>query len=64
MRFSLQHAFLVLVVLLTTACIQVETGTKAPTIGDQIVDLVKARKLGIISEDEFKQLRRKALASF
>ena len=64
MRCSQRHTFLVVVILLTTACIQVETGTKTPTIGDQIVDLVKARKLGIISEEEFGELRKKAFASF
>ncbi|MFT7685629.1 MAG: hypothetical protein ACI9FB_000972 [Candidatus Azotimanducaceae bacterium] len=64
MKFNPQHLILVLAVLMTSACIQVDTGSKIPTIGDQIVDLVKANKLGVISDEEFRQLRTKALASF
>ena len=64
MKFSIKAVLIAFVVSTMSACIQVDTSTKEPTIGDQIIDLVKAKNLGAISEQEFKQLRNMALAKF
>ena len=55
---------MVLAVLLNTGCVRVETGDSRPTIGEQIVDLVKAREIGAISEEEFHQMRRRVMSTF
>jgi hypothetical protein len=45
-------------------CIKVDTGTRAPTMGAELIDLVRAKESGTISDQEFKTMRRKVLASF
>ncbi|MDG1205020.1 MAG: hypothetical protein P8N51_06575 [Pseudomonadales bacterium] len=56
---------LVLVALLTlSSCVRVESGSVAPTIGTQVIDLVKAKELGAISEEEFRKARLRVLAAF
>ena len=64
MKSSLKIALIAVVLLSMSACIRVDTSTKEPTIGDQIIDLVKAKQMGVISEQEFKRLRSMALARF
>lgn len=51
-------------VLLMQSCIKVNTGTTVPTLGEQLIDLGRAKQLGELSDKEFAELRRKALASF
>ena len=56
---------LMLVTLLTlSSCVRVQTGSIAPTIGRQVIDLVKAKELGAISEEEFRKARLRVLAAF
>jgi len=64
MKSKLKLLLVVLLIQSTSACIQIDTSTTTPTIGDQIVDLVKAKNLGAISEEEYERLRSMALASF
>lgn len=51
-------------VLLAQSCIKVDTSTKAPTLGAELIDLSKAKQLGELTDEEFAVLRRKVLASF
>ncbi len=48
----------------STSCIKVDTGTTAPTLGAELIDLSRAKSLGELSEQEFAELRKKVLASF
>lgn len=56
-----------LVVLLAisvlTGCVRVDTGTSAPTLGEQLVDLARAKDLGLLSDEEFSRLKRELLLS-
>ena len=56
-----------LVVLMTlglASCIKVDTGTRKPTMGSELIDLTRAREMGKVTDEEFQELRRKVLASF
>lgn len=37
-------------------CVRVDIGDRLPTLGEQIIDLYKAKEVGAISEAEFKRL--------
>ncbi len=65
MRFKAATA-VVLIVALTSlgGCVKVDTSTKTPTVGSQLMDLSKARALGDLTDEEFEQLRTRVLASF
>lgn len=43
-------------VLLLGGCVRVDIGDHLPTLGEQIIDLYKAKELGAISEAEFRRL--------
>ncbi|MFT6017097.1 MAG: hypothetical protein ACI809_002867, partial [Candidatus Azotimanducaceae bacterium] len=47
-----------------TGCVKVDTSSRTPTLGAEIIDLSKAKELGKLSEQEYRELRRKVLASF
>ncbi|MBL4679480.1 MAG: hypothetical protein JKY88_02005 [Pseudomonadales bacterium] len=64
MKSRIKIILMILLIQGASACVRVDTGTNMPTIGDQIIDLVKAKNMGVITEEEFKQLRGMALASF
>lgn len=64
MNYKLRLVGLLILTLATTACIKVDTGTTAPTVGEELIDLAKAKKLGELTDQEFAELRRKVLASF
>ena len=64
MKFNIKLVLVLSLLTLMQGCIRVDTGTTVPTIGDQIIDLARAKQSGLISEEEFRQLKRKALASF
>jgi len=53
-----------LLIVNTSACVRIEIGdNKAEaTIGEQLTDLVEAKKLGAVSESEFKEVRNKLLS--
>lgn len=55
---------MLLALLSLSGCVRVETGRVAPTIGKQVIDLVNAKELGAISEEEFRKARLKLLAAF
>ncbi|MFN3237791.1 MAG: hypothetical protein ACE37D_12130 [Pseudomonadales bacterium] len=63
-RVTGQLLLLVIMVLGATSCIRVDTSTKQPTMGSELIDLSRAKSLGQLSDEEFRQLRRKVLASF
>jgi len=46
-----------------TGCVRVDAGSPAPTLGEQIMDLAKARDRGVISAEEFARLRVELLQS-
>jgi hypothetical protein len=54
---------LLLVTLNLGGCVRVDSGSPAPTLGEQIMDLAKARERGVITQDEFALLRRELLQS-
>ena len=64
MKFKARFLALGLLVLTTTACIKVDTSSHSPTMGSELIDLSRAKEMGKLSEQEFKELRRKVLASF
>lgn len=47
-----------------TGCIKVDTSTRTPTIGAELIDLARAKELGMLSDEECNRMRRKVLASF
>lgn len=47
-----------------TGCIKVDTGTRQPTMGSELIDLARAKEMGNLSEQEFREMKRKVLASF
>ena len=53
--------FSLVLVGLACSCVRVETGDVEPTIGEQMIDLVRAREVEAISDEEFKKMRRKVL---
>jgi hypothetical protein len=55
---------LAVMVVGATSCIRVDTSSKQPTLGAELIDLSRAKSLGQLSDEEFRQLRRKVLASF
>ena len=63
-------SFLLVLALLTTmvSCIAVGAGGKKvenqPTIGQQLIDLKKARNEGAISKQEYAELREKLKKSY
>ena len=63
-RMKSKILLFVMVILLTSGCVRVDLGETMPTIGEQILDLTDAYENGVISEDEFKRLRRKVLRNF
>jgi hypothetical protein len=46
-----------------SGCVRVDTGSPVPTLGEQLLDLAKARERGVISDDEFARLRVELLQS-
>ena len=62
MKFSGLALILILALILTTAgCVRVYTGNNMPTFGNQIVDLVDARQSGVISTEEYNELRKRLM---
>ncbi|MGK0337612.1 MAG: hypothetical protein ACJAYE_001970 [Candidatus Azotimanducaceae bacterium] len=47
-----------------TSCVKVDTGSKMPTMGSELIDLSRAKTMGELTEQEFQVLRRKVFASF
>ncbi len=64
MNSKLKVIAVCLLILLTQSCIKVNTGTTVPTLGEELIDLGKAKQLGELTDQEFRELRRKVLASF
>ena len=64
MKCSLRVLVVTLMLVGVTSCIKVDTSTKTPTVGAELIDLSKAKALGELSEEEFAELRKKVLASF
>jgi hypothetical protein len=46
------------------SCIKVDTSSSMPTMGSELIDLSRAKELGKLTDEEFKIMRRKVLASF
>ncbi|MFT5014234.1 MAG: hypothetical protein ACI9HA_002899 [Dinoroseobacter sp.] len=64
MKYSVRLALIGLFLLCVTGCVKVDTSSRTPTLGAEIIDLSKAKELGKLSEQEYRELRRKVLASF
>lgn len=64
MKCSTRVAMIALMVVSLSSCIKVDTGTTAPTMGAELMDLSRAKALGDLSDREFAELRKKVLASF
>ncbi len=66
----MSYRHLILLVLLSgillssSGCVRVDKGGKHPTFGDQIGELVGAHESGIISDDEFRRLKRNLIHKF
>ncbi|MFT4633353.1 MAG: hypothetical protein ACI8PP_003161 [Candidatus Pseudothioglobus sp.] len=54
---------LLVLTLNLSGCVRVDAGSPTPTLGEQIMDLAKARERGVITQGEFAQLRRELLQS-
>lgn len=64
MLMNFKLVAIILVLLSVSSCVRVETGNMAPTIGKQVIDLVKAKEIGAITEEEFQKARLRLLAAF
>ncbi len=64
MKSKFRFGVMLLLLLSSAACVKVDTSSKTPTIGSEIIDLSRARELGKLSDREYQELRRKVLASF
>ena len=64
MLMNFRLIVLLLALLSLSGCVRVESGRVAPTIGKQVIDLVNAKELGAISEEEFRKARLRLLAAF
>ena len=53
----------VLLVCAISACVRIDIGDNIPTIGRQIADLTEAYESGLISSDEFRDMKRKIMRS-
>lgn len=60
----MRYKFLLLLMLASVGCVHVSTGGHLPTFGEQISDLVSANERGLLSDDEFQQLRGELIRSF
>ena len=55
----------ILAVVVSTGCVRITQGGKEiPTLGEQIMELTEAYENGAITEQEFRDLRRKVFRSF
>ena len=59
----MKFKIILLLVVLCTGCVRVDTGDVIPTLGEQIMDLAKARESGVISDEEFRSMKRRLFAS-
>jgi len=52
-----------IVILLAAGCVRIDVGekTSSPTLGEQMIDLYKARQAGAVSESEYEETRKKLL---
>ena len=64
MLMNFKSMAILLVLFSVTSCVRVETGNVMPTMGEQVIDLVKAKEIGAITEEEFKKARLRLLAAF
>ena len=65
MRSESMKIFCIAILLLgATSCIKVDTSSKMPTMGSELIDLSRAKTMGELTDQEFEVLRRKVFASF
>ena len=57
MKSSLRLVAPLLVVAVVSGCVRVDIGTHAPTLGEELIELYKAKQAGAISDPEFESLR-------
>ncbi|MBD3647781.1 MAG: hypothetical protein HUJ31_10090 [Pseudomonadales bacterium] len=57
---------LLLLAFVVTGCVRVDIGDRKdmPTLGEEMVDLYKAREAGAISESEYQVTRKQLLSIF
>jgi hypothetical protein len=63
MKFSSLALILILsaLILSTSGCVRINTGNNIPTFGKQIVDLVDAHQSGVITTEEYNELRKRLM---
>ncbi|MFT4798442.1 MAG: hypothetical protein ACI9B8_003364 [Sulfitobacter sp.] len=65
MKSKCMKSFCIAILLIgATSCVKVDTGSKMPTMGSELIDLSRAKTMGELTEQEFQVLRRKVFASF
>ena len=58
MKSRLAISFLLLAALSLGGCVRIDIGgERKPTVGKQMIDLYRAKKVGAISDTEFKHLQ-------
>lgn len=47
----------ILAMAVVSGCVRVDIGTHAPTLGEELIELYKAKQAGAITDLEFESLR-------
>jgi len=67
MRFELTRLgfALIFAALLLCGCVRIDIGDEQepPTIGQQLIDLAQAHRKGVISDEEFEEIRNRLIAA-
>lgn len=68
MKKKCLNILLVMFIVSTVACIGIQDGGEgsgnSPTLGQELIDLMKARDIGAISHEEFKSLKAMLVAQY
>lgn len=58
--------FVLYFVVLVSGCVRIDIGdsVKQPSLSNQLIDLLAAKENGIVTDKEFKLLKKKLLDSF
>ncbi|MFT7243568.1 MAG: hypothetical protein ACI82A_000912 [Candidatus Azotimanducaceae bacterium] len=65
MRSEVMKCLCIAILLLgATSCVKVDTDSKMPRMGSELIDLSRAKTMGELTDQEFQVLRRKVFASF
>lgn len=64
-RWELMRILVCMLLMALPGCVKIDIGDKitAANIGEELTSLSEARELGVLTELEFRQLRRKLIES-